>query len=108
MSEDLDKQLRNALRPLKSADDLAGRVLARIDADKRRAIKPRFPQQRFAWIPASLAASLVVAIVGHHQWQQHREQEALKAKQQLIEALRVTSAKLDLAYQAVRGTDQES
>jgi hypothetical protein len=107
MNHDLEKQVRDALRPVEPVDDLAARVLARIEAESRIRKERRRPW-RLAWIPASLAASMSLIVVGHYQWQQHREEQALKAKQQLIEALRVTSAKLDLAYQAVHAKDRES
>jgi hypothetical protein len=107
MNHDLEKQMRDALRPVEANGDLTTRVLARIREEKAATERSRLAR-RSGWIPASLAASLVLALVGHHQWQEHREQQALKAKQQLMEALRVTSAKLDIAYQAVRNTDQES
>jgi hypothetical protein len=106
MNHDLEKQVRDALRPVEPEDDLTARVLARIQAENRIPLR-RKPWKR-AWVPASLAASVSLIVVGHFQWQQHREQQALKAKQELIEALRVTSAKLDLAYQAVHEKDQES
>jgi hypothetical protein len=49
-----------------------------------------------------LAASVAfAAILGTHQWQVHRERQGLEAREQLLEALRVTGEKLDLAYQAV-------
>jgi hypothetical protein len=35
------------------------------------------------------------------EWQVRREQEGLEARKQLIEALRLTGEKLDIAYQAV-------
>ena len=48
------------------------------------------------------------AIVGTHEWQVRREQEGLEARKQLIEALRLTGEKLDVAYQAVNRESQPS
>jgi negative regulator of sigma E activity len=54
------------------------------------------------WVSAALAASVVfAAILGTHEWQERREQAGLEARKQLLEALRLTGEKLDVAYQAV-------
>jgi hypothetical protein len=64
-------------------------------------------------VPAALAASLMAAVFVGHEWHERREQEGLQARKQLIEALRVTAEKLDLAYRIVNsptssGKDDES
>jgi type VI protein secretion system component VasF len=99
MSFDLEKELRQALRPVEPETDLAQRVGARIEAARWR----RRWAKQFAWAPAALAASLVLAIVSFHQWQLRRERQGLAARAQLIQALRLTGAKLDLAYRDVSG-----
>jgi sensor domain CHASE-containing protein len=54
------------------------------------------------WLPVALAASLILTVVVIHE---HRKREqGLQARQQLIEALRVTGEKLDLAYRAVNAS----
>jgi hypothetical protein len=56
----------------------------------------------FLWAPAALAASLVLGFAALHQWELRREQQqGLQARRELIEALRVTGEKLDLAYRGV-------
>ena len=64
--------------------------------------------QRLA-APAALAASLIIAVfVGQQIGAQRyaREQRAgIEASRELMQALRVTSKKLDVAYQAVRDHD---
>jgi hypothetical protein len=96
MSIDLEKELRRALRPVEPQAGFAARVAARIDAERRR----RVPPPRL-WAGAALAASLVLAVLGTHQWELQRERQGLEARAQLIQALRVTSEKLDLAYRGV-------
>jgi hypothetical protein len=64
-------------------------------------------------MPAALAASLLAAVLLGQQLASHRiereEQAAgLAAKQELLQALRVTSQKLDMAYQAVNSPPLES
>jgi predicted nucleic acid-binding protein len=67
-------------------------------APRRTAKLPR----RFA----ALAASVVLSIVVVHEWQLARREKGLEARRQLIEALRMTGEKLDLAYQIVNGEPQ--
>lgn len=97
MSRDFENQLRDALRPVEPEEGFEQRVMARIarEESRRRTKVTR-------WISVALAASVAfAAIIGTHQWQLRREQEGLEARKQLLEALRVTGEKLDLAYQAV-------
>lgn len=104
-----DDQLRNALRPVDPGADFTQRVLERVANAPRDATDPPEPPVAMprggrapAWLPMALAASLVFAAVGAHYWQQQAERAAgLEAREQLLEALRVTSDKLDLAYDGV-------
>jgi sensor c-di-GMP phosphodiesterase-like protein len=107
MNEDFEKQLKNALRPIDPADGFADKVMARVarEPERRR-------RQVLRWLPVALAASMLLGVVVIHDWQAQREAEGLEARRQLLEALRVTGQKLDLAYQAVNresrpaGTDR--
>ncbi len=114
MNEDIENRLRRALRPVDPSAGFAERVL--------RALPERAPRvalapvtvlhpaplarrwQRFT-TPAALAASLVVAVLlGQHVGQRQAERDVragLAARAELMQALRITSKKLDLAYQAV-------
>jgi cell division protein FtsB len=97
MSTDFERQLREALRPVDPADGFDERVMARIAGERQR-VRARTTR----WVSLALAASVAfAAILGTHQWQVHRERQGLEAREQLLEALRVTGEKLDLAYQAV-------
>lgn len=104
MDENLDEKLRAALRPVDPDEDFANRVLARIDANEQHSPKkPTLPRLLLRWeIPVALAASLAIAIIAGLEWQQQQQQqEGLRAREQLIEALRVTSSKLDLVHNIV-------
>jgi hypothetical protein len=109
MSKDFEQQLREALRPVDPDEGFDQRVMARIarEGSRRRTNVTR-------WVSVALAASVVfAAVLGTHEWQVRREQEGLEARKQLLEALRLTGEKLDLAYQAVNReapppTDDES
>jgi negative regulator of sigma E activity len=118
MSRDLEKGLREALRPVDPGEDFTRRVLARLAAEPptaaaRGAGVARFVPGRRLWIPLALTASLVAAVVLGVQWHERRELRGLEARRELIEALRVTNQKLDLAYRLVNrprssGTDDDS
>ncbi|HEY7642444.1 MAG TPA: hypothetical protein VH814_22110 [Steroidobacteraceae bacterium] len=98
MSKDFEQQLRDALRPIDPEEGFEQRVMARI------ANEPTRSRRRITRWAASLALAASVgfaAILGAHQWREHREQQGLEARRQLLEALRVTGEKLDVAYQAV-------
>lgn len=106
MHENLDEKLRKALRPIEPEGDLANDVLARIDAHEQQSGKqPPFVRRERRWqIPVAVAASVAVAFfVGLELKQQ---QEGLRAREQLIEALQVTSSKLDLVHQIVQEHSQ--
>jgi hypothetical protein len=110
VSNDLEDELRRALRPVDPGEDFTARVLARVASGVPAA---RSMPRRFLWAPVALAASLAAAAVIRHEWLERREMEGLQARQQLIEALRVTSQKLDLAYRIVNspppsGSDDKS
>lgn len=112
MSDFLENELRRALRPADPGDDFTRQVMARVRSQatvtqsRRRApVSHRAVQ----WLPAALAASLLVAIiVKHERVEQQTVQEGLRAREQLLQALRVTSEKLDLAYDVVHEASNES
>ena len=103
--DNLEQQLRAALRPVNPPEDFAAGVMARIAAERsvrrqRPRLLPRSPAAS-GWLGFGLAASVVVAVLLGHSWQERRMERGLEARRQLIEALRVTDEKLDLAYRAV-------
>ncbi len=105
MSDDLDNTLRKALRPVDPGEDFTARVLARVAADGVSGASGAVPATRkvarSVWLPAALAASLALVVFGVHKWNVRQEEAGLAARDQVMEALRVTSQKLDLAYQTV-------
>jgi len=115
MSEHIENQLRRALRRIEAPPGFTDRVMRALPESAPQAsvavVSPSRPRPRAAvwWrlsTPAALAASFIVAIVvGQHMGTERtkREQRAgLAASRELMQALRVTSKKLDLAYQAVK------
>lgn len=116
MTDELENQLRRALRPVDAPEGFTERLMSRLP--RPQAAKPpvvvsvpiptRSKPRNFA-LPAALAASLLAAVMlGQHMAyeletgrQQRELAEGQAASRELMEALRVTSQKLDMAYQAV-------
>jgi hypothetical protein len=107
MNEDLDGHLRKALRPVDPGERFTQSVLTRI-ANEPSAPTPLLSRTMMRWASATLATALVIAVVAAQQWQARRAEQGLEARRQLLEALRVTSDKLDIAYRAVNDRDSSS
>jgi hypothetical protein len=99
MNDDLDTQLREALKAVDAPPGFTERVMARVASGQQR-------RPRWRWrIPAGLAASALLGLGIYVQSQQLRlEREGLKARREVIEALRLTDEKLDLAVETVQET----
>lgn len=115
---EVEEKLRRALRPIDPPEGFAERVMRALPAREPPATVvvlatvPRTPRisawRRFS-TPVTLAASLVVAVlVGKQIAIEHEKREGLAASRELMQALRVTSQKLDVAYQAVQSTPPAS
>jgi hypothetical protein len=103
VSEDLDNKLHRALRPVDPGPDFTQRVMLRVAQNQL----PRHART-WRWTSAALAAALVLLMIagGVYHWQESRKAAGLAARRQVIEALRVTSDKLDLAYRLVNTPPQ--
>src|SRR5262245_27584598 len=109
---DVEDKLRRALRPIDPPAGFAERVMAALPAQRSPAPvivlaavrpAPRASAWRRFSTPAALAASLLLAVLlGQYLAQQNLEREGRAASRELMQALRVTSQKLDVAYQAVQ------
>jgi hypothetical protein len=104
MKKDLESELRDALRPVAPSADLTRRLIAQVDAQASGAQPPRKgPVARPLWWASGLAASLVIALgVQQHVRAQRELAQGLEARRQVLQALQMTSQKLDLAYEAVK------
>jgi hypothetical protein len=108
MSDNLESELRHALRPVAPDDEFTRKLLDRLAAERGQRPQTRFfgtrwPKYSAWWIPASLAASALIAVgISHHLQAQRERALGMQARRQVIEALHVTTQKLDLAYQVVR------
>jgi hypothetical protein len=105
MSNELNERLRAALRPVDPGDTFTQSVLARIASEPPRASVPAYRAGRMLelrWLSGALLAIVATGLLVAHQWQARHIQEGQDARRQVMEALRVTSNKLDLAYRAVK------
>jgi hypothetical protein len=116
MNESFEDQLRRALRPVDAPQGFADRLVAALPP-RRAAVTPLVVvppptparAQRTPWLPAALAASLIAAVffgqqVAHQRdlLAERRAAEAGRAASaQLMQALRITNEKLDIAYEAM-------
>lgn len=104
--DDLERSLRAALEAQDPGEEFAPRVMARIAAEAARpAPLPRSPAVA-GWLAFGLAVSVVLAVLLAHEWQVRRIEQGREARRQLIEALRVTDEKLDLAYRVVNSREK--
>jgi hypothetical protein len=108
MNEDLESRLRSNLRPIAPRNEFSQRLVAQVvvRAHPQRSLSAMAwrPSKRSTWwFSASLAASLLLVMGVQYQMQQARaRQNGLEARRQVVEALRMTSQKLNLAYEAIR------
>jgi hypothetical protein len=117
-----EDELRRALRREEPAPDFTDRVMARV-SELRKQEKPRektdwlrrlaesFQPPRMKWATAgAMAVLLVIAGFGvHHRRENERRRlaeiaEGERAKEQVIMAMRIASAKLNVAHKKVRET----
>lgn len=104
----LERELRQALRPVAPPAGFADRVIARahaeVAAQPKRARILIFPQLRSrVWIPSAVAAMLLVGVAGeqaHERMEQRRRAE--EAQKQFETALQVTDRALDHARQQLQ------
>lgn len=106
MSNDLDERLRKALRLVDPGEAFTQGVLARVGNEPARPTS-WLAGPRLRWLSVGLAGSLLLGVLVAHDRQARRTEEGLEARRQLLEALRVTSNKLDIAYRVVNDRDSE-
>ena len=111
MTEEFENELRRRLRPVDAPEGFAERLMRALPTDVKPAVvvalpAPRRSRVRRFGMPAALAASLLAAVLlGQHVAEERvlrAEREGLEASRELMQALRLTSDKLDLAYEAVQ------
>ena len=96
---ELERQLRDALRPVDPGSRFTAGVEARLAARTAAAL----PRPRRWALPGSLAASvaatlLVAAFTGYFVEQRREQQRVAQAQAQLIQALDITSRRLEAVH----------
>jgi hypothetical protein len=116
MSEDIESQMRAALRTVAPGEEFSQRLMASVTSQDPEAPKARRRERLHPawWLSAGLAAAVLLAVgVQQHLQQQRLQQSGLEARREVMQALQVTSQKLNLAYEAVKSqssalTDEQS
>jgi hypothetical protein len=99
MSDELEKSLRSALRPVDPGEKFTQGVLAAASRPRHHAAVASRPA--FRWASATLVIVLSAGTFTAHRWQAHRTQQGLEARRQLYQALHVAGENLDIAYRMV-------
>ncbi len=108
MNEDVESKLRDALRPVEPRAEFSRKLLARtLSTQAAPSKKPKVSRGAarplVGWFSASLAACLLVAVGIQQQLHQQRlRATGLEARREVEQALRVTSQKLNLAFEAIK------
>ena len=110
MTDEFENQLRRALRPVDAPEGFTERLMKRLP-EKTRPVVVALPTRPSSSVrrprnysfPAALAASMVGAVLlGQHMANDRIQQEEAAgraASLEFLQALRVTSQKLDMAYE---------
>lgn len=107
MTDDLEKALRNALRRQPPGEDFAGRVISQLDcaaspARRSARFEPLRRGLRTRWLPVALAAGIVAAVALVQVRQQALDTaRANRARAQLLQALSIASANINIVRAAV-------
>ena len=88
---DIERELREALRRREPPAGFGQRVA------ERAARSQGYRQRRWRWIPAAVVAGLLISVGGVY-W--HRQREAERTTDQLMQALQITGLKLTLVERA--------
>ena len=118
MSEELEKGLRQALRPVDPGERFTDGVMARAGAQESARLERPQPDSpgharpwghtpMWRWLSGATAAILIVVLVVHTQQVRHTR-EGLAARQALIQALQVTAKSLEFAKRAVNDSNAPS
>jgi hypothetical protein len=114
MRQDLESQLRAALRPIAPGAAVEKKLIAAITEKPALALETgrfggRHDHSRARWLSLAAAACLLIALGMQHRLHQRREREnGLEARREVVEALRMTSQKLELAYEIVKSQSASS
>lgn len=116
MSDELEKSLRAALRPVDPGERFTQAVLARTTARSQASADttasatqhhPFASRAVLRWSATLMALVIGVGLCAALQWQQHRIRAGLQARQQLLLALNLAGKNLDIAYRVVNKPESQ-
>jgi hypothetical protein len=96
---ELEKSVRAALRPVDPGAAFTRAVMSRVAGAEPR--RPRVPLGAWRWLLGAAAASVIAGVLTFHAAHVRQVEQGLQARQQLIQALRLTRDKLDYARRMV-------
>ncbi len=104
MNDHLENELREALRKVDAPAGFTERVIARSREENRTAVFTRPRSRRWTWAAAASMAACLTLSVGLIQYRGRIEerQRGQEAKQELMQAMRITGSTLRLAQEKVR------
>ncbi len=104
MSEELEKRLRSALKPIDPGDAFTQAVIARLEREGAGLSPKRRPHPPiWRWASGAVAATMLLGLLLHAH--QERTREGIEARQELMQALRLTAGALQWANQTVNEAD---
>jgi hypothetical protein len=107
--KELEDSLRAALRPVDPGEAFTRAVMSRLATQESRHSRlPFMPSPgAWRWLTGAAAASVIAGILTLHAVHVRRVEQGLQARQQLIQALRLTRDKLDYARRRVNDATAE-
>jgi hypothetical protein len=105
-TDELDRELREHLRPRSAPAGFTDRVMARVPAERGSRSPLRFVAQP-VWRWAAIAAVLAVTVLGGLEHDRQQRIAGEHARQQVLLALRITGATLREVQQKVQTPQQK-
>jgi len=104
-----EQELRDALQPRQPAPGFSARVLARIEEAPRSEQRLRnwFSVPRLRWASTGLLCAILLTGLGYHYQQQKQRARGEAMRQQVMTALHIAGAKLQLAQGKVQRLSEQ-
>ena len=107
-TNDIDQQLKRALRRCDPPAGFADRVLARVQGQTpptERSVWTLWRMPSLRWAAVAALVAVAVTGIGYQIHERQEEAEARVVKQQVMLALRITGSKLRVAKQKVKAME---
>ena len=101
----IEQDLQRALARKPAPPDLADRVMARLDGNRRTAVAA--PRRHRQWLAAAAAVILVASGAARYYEYQQQAAEAERVKEEIRVALQITSDVLSVAQARIQASGDE-